>query len=125
MRNVCAREPWGLKRLLRRHTGQTGIVVYGWFGRALIGWTPKGSWAAVVVKVGGDQVAVLDAVKRGPFWIDVRPGTHRLEFLTSGRTLRSEDLTLEEGQVMLAAFRPPNHRPFAGLRSAEWCFRRL
>ena len=125
MAHVCERKPWGLDKVLRRHAGQTGIVAYGWFGRALIGWTPKGGWAAVVVKVDGDHVAVLDDVKRGPFWIDVRPGTHRLEFLTSGRTLRSEELSLDEGQVMLAAFRPPNRRPIASLRSEEWCFRRL
>jgi hypothetical protein len=125
MAHVCERKPYGLDRVLRRHAGETGVVVYGWFGRALRGWTPKGSWAAVVVKVDGKQQSVLTQLKRGPFWIDVRPGTHRLEFFTSGRTLRSEELTLEEGQVMLAAFRPPNHRPIASLRSEEWCFRRL
>lgn len=124
MGDVCGRTPWGLKRLLRHHPGETGIVAYGWFSR-LRGWTPKGSWAAVVVKVDGQQVAVLDQLKRGPFWIDAGPGTHALEFVTSGRTLRSEEVTVEEGQVMLAAFRPPNRRPIASLRSEEWCFRPL
>lgn len=120
MADVCERTPWGLSKVLRRHAGGTGIVAYGWFGRALIGWTPRSGWAAVVVKVDGNQVAVVDDVKRGPFWIDVRPGSHRLEFVTSGRSLRSEELIVEEGQAMLAAFRPPNRR-----RSEEWCFRPL
>lgn len=119
MRDVCAREPWGLNRLLRRHQGATGLVVYGWFGR-LRGWTPRDSWQGVVVRVDGEQRVVLTQLKRGPFWIDVRAGTHRLEFVTSGQTLRSEELIVDEGQALLAAFRPPNRR-----RSEEWCFRPL
>lgn len=120
MAHVCERKPYGLGRVLRRHAGETGVVAYGWFGRLMIGWTPRGGWPAVVVKVDGNQVVVLDAVKRGPFWIDVRPGKHRLEFVSSGRSLRFEELFVEERQVMLAAFRPPNRR-----RSEEWCFRPL
>lgn len=95
------------------------MVVYGWFGR-LRGWTPRHSWQGVVVRVDGEQRVVLTQLKRGPFWIDVRPGSHRLEFVTSGRSLRSEELTVGEGQVVLAAFRPPNRR-----RSEEWCSRPL
>ena len=126
MRDLCARQPWGLKRLLRRHRDDTGLVVYGWFNR-LRGWTPQGGWHGVSVKVDGKQQhEVLTQLDRGPFWIDVGPGSHRVEFFTRGRLLRAEQVEVSPYEVVLVTFRPPNPRaPLRRLRDERWCVTRV
>jgi len=124
--SVCDRTPWGLRRLLRRHTGQTGIVIYGWFNR-LRGWTPAGSWDAVIVRLDGDiaiagrRRLVLDPLDRGPHWVSAAPGEHAVEFLAGSEVVRSERVTVGSG-VVLIALRPPRRR---GNRAPIWCIRRL
>jgi len=112
--------------MLRRHAGETGIVIYGWFNR-LRGWTPAGSWDAIIVRLDGNiafagrRRLALSQLDRGPHWVSVAPGEHTVEFLNGREVVRSEKITVGSG-VMLIAFRPPGR---SGNRAPIWCIRRL
>jgi len=123
-RDVCGRNPWGLRRMLSRHGGETGVVVYGWFNRVR-GWVPRGDWEAVVVNVDGRQRAVLDQLHRGPAWISVEPGDRAVEFFGGRRRLQVVRLVIANGVVVLIMFRPPNRWPVRSLSAERWCVRRV
>jgi hypothetical protein len=107
----------------RRHVGETGLVVYGYFGR-LRGWTPRESWAAVGVRIRGRNVGVLRQLHRGPLWIALPLGIHHVEFLSGGRLVHTERVELRDGESVLVSFRPPQSR-LLGPRSERWCVQRL
>lgn len=82
MKDVC-RDPWGLKRIVRRHQDQAGLVLYGRFNR-LRGWLPHGDWDAVLVRVDGRDREVLDQVKRGPVWVPLDAAIMSWNFSVEG-----------------------------------------
>lgn len=123
MKDVC-RDPWGLKRIVRRHQDQTGLVLYGRFNR-LRGWLPHGDWDAVLVRVDGRDREVLDQVKRGPVWVPLDAGDHVVEFLGGRDPLHVERLQLREKEGLLIAFKPQEWIPLLGPTRDKWCVRPL
>ena len=122
---VCQRDPWGLRRTVRRHTGETGVVAYGWYNR-LRGWTSYGDWDAVLVRVDGRERAVLHQLKRGPVWIPLEPGRHVVEFLGGREPLRVEQVDLHDCEAVVISFKPQERIPFRRRPTREqWCLRRL
>lgn len=119
MGNAGRRNRWGLHRLLRSHIGEPGVVVYGRFGR-LRGWVPSGDWEAVVVKVDGQQRAILDQLNRGPAWIGVDEGTRRVEFVGGRRVLRAERIEVTSQRRVLVTFEPPRRRWTGAMRPERW-----
>jgi hypothetical protein len=124
MTDLCRRKPRGLQRLLQRHSGETGLVVHGFFKR-LIYWPPATGWEVVAVGTNGVDRVALDEVRRGPVWISLTPGEHLIELSGLEGLLRRDRVTLAEGQALLVAFKPPTWMPFTAVRDAQWCFRRL
>lgn len=124
MRDICRRNPWGLRRLLESHVGETGIVAYGWFKR-LIYWPEVRGWAVVTINLDGHQRAMLDEVKRGPVWIGLAPGRHTIDFDGLNGRLHSDVVDIAAGQQALVAFRPPIWVPLRRPGQARWCKRPL
>ena len=128
MKDICERKPWGLDRLLLRHSNETGIVAYGWFKRHLW-WPHVDDWSQIAVRIDSEHRRWLDESHRGPVWLEVAPGRHLIEFgmtLVERRPLRIETVTLDEGGVVLIHFRPPLWLPFGRpTREPQWCVKRL
>jgi hypothetical protein len=124
MTDVCRRKPRGLQRLLQRHSGETGLVVHGFFKR-LIYWPPAIGWEVVTVGTDGADRVTLDEVRPGPAWISLTPGEHLIEFSGLEGPLWSDRVTVAEGQALFVAFKPPTWMPFTALRNPQWCLRPL
>jgi hypothetical protein len=119
-RQICHRQPWGLRRQLRRHRGETGIIIYGWFMR----WRLSGyfAWSTVGAKVDGEFRGVVQQLGLRLLWISVPAGKRRLDLdVGQRRQAFQAELDLAEGQVVLIAFKPPTWVPFRKPGEPTWC----
>lgn len=123
--DISHRLPYGMRRIRRRHAGETGLVVYGWYNR-IRGWESPGDWMGVTVLVDGVFKEVVQQLDRGPFWIGLLPGPHVVEFAGGREPLRVEHVVLRPGEAVLIAFKPQERLPFMrSITKEQWAVRRL
>lgn len=108
-----------IQRLLNRHGGESGALIYGDFNW-LRSWDPLGGWSAVTVEVDGQIRRTLDQLKPGPEWLSMQAGHHRLDFSVEGRIVKSVDVVLSSDSVVLVAFRTPKRAFFGNMRGDLW-----
>jgi hypothetical protein len=87
-------------------------------------WPVARGWATVAVLVDGKMRSevTLSMMKRGPFWVEVAPGRHSIEFRGDGAVpLHREDVDLRPGRAWLIGFRAAIWRPFMSSSSPRWC----
>jgi hypothetical protein len=138
-----------VRRLLRDHPGETGIVLYRW---TIAPWPGVRGWGPIVVTVArpdrsraAELSAWLDDARLGrespesveqggrqqggistePTWLAVEPGQHTIDLSGAPEPLRSQIVRLGPGDRFLIAVRPPIRLPFRRPLPARWCLRAL
>lgn len=125
LKPVCAKRPWGLERLLRKHQGETGVIIHGWFPRLSIHGPPE--WMHVPVHVDGSEPEVVSQVGHRVRWLPARPGRVRIHVGAAwdGEALSPEMHTctvdLRPGEVALFVFSTPRWSLFGRFRTPVWC----
>lgn len=122
---VCAKRPWGVPRLLRKHQGRTGVIVHGWFPRLSIYGSPE--WMSVVVRVEGGDPEVVSQVGHRVRWLAAEPGRVQIHLglsldgqATSPEThMWTVDLRPEE--VALLVFSTPRWSLCGRFQKPVWC----
>lgn len=120
--SVCARKPWGLRRQLRRHQGETGVFVYGWFPR--LRTAGRSSWMSVGVWEDGSCRGTVEQLGKRPLWLPLQSGRHELEFRSAGPCKRDGStpvVHLEHSSIVLVAFRPPGGLFLRRGQPVVWC----
>jgi hypothetical protein len=131
--HVPLRTPW----LLRKHSGKTGVIVYGHW----VGAVPGDDWSWMGVSVGVDYrwgMGFHLNTRWRCTWISLAPGEHHFQFGNHKTKIRPAnrggarnlvyecDLTLHEGDIWLIAFTPPvNGFRLWPKREAAWAIRQL
>jgi hypothetical protein len=113
--------PRSARRLADRHSGQSGIIVYGWFVRYRY-WDNRSGWQALVVHTDRQHRGVLTQLKRGPLWIDLPPGTHLVTVLAGkGKPRPAYEETIDFGSstVVFIGVSPPT-RVFGETEKPLW-----
>ncbi len=124
--NVCERRPWGLRRQLRRHQGETGVFVYGWFPR--LRTAGRSSWMSLGVWENGSCRGIVEQLGKRLLWIPMQPGRHELELRSGGRWERdwfTPVVDLEHSSIVLVSFRPPGGLFLRRGQPVVWCEPRL
>jgi hypothetical protein len=125
VKQVCERRARGIARLLRAHTGETGVVVHGWFPPGRI-FGPT-EWMDVPVNIDGGDGDVVSQTGPRTIWLPAGPGCNRLRVgvSVSGERLSPEThetaVDLRIGEAALFVFATP--RPSFSGRFAKpvWC----
>jgi hypothetical protein len=121
-RNACARQPWGLRRQLRRHEGESGVFVHGWFPR--LRYAGRSTWMALGVWIDGSERGVIDQLGNRLLWVPLPPGRHEVELRSGGRWKRDwfcPVLELDDSTIILLAFRPPGGLLLRRGQPVVWC----
>ena len=122
---ICMKRPRELQRLLRKHAGETGIVVHGWFPRARI-WGPP-EWMNVPVDVHGGAGDLLSQTGNRTVWLPTAPGRSliRAGVSVDGEQLSPEthevSLDIRPGEVALFVFATPRPSLSGRFDKPVWC----
>lgn len=123
---VIFKTPPGTRRVLTRHKGATGVVVYARYN-LMRGWPTSPGWDAIGVRIDREKKArdILRQLRRGPIWLGLDPGRHRIAFLGAFNPpeVRSFDVDLTEGEVILIDFVPIGTWPFYRPDQPVWNIR--
>lgn len=117
----CRRQ--ALSRLERRHRSETGLIVCGRF-EPFVYWQSVAGWARVAVRLDGsrDNAAVLWEAKRGPYWLELAPGEHTVEFVGDGTHIHHrETVHLNPCHAWAISFKAAIWRPFMSPTKPVWC----
>jgi hypothetical protein len=139
-----------VRRLLRGHPGETGLVLHRRTAR--LPWPGVPGWETVVVTVprpeqsrAGELASWLDDARLGrespepesvdqprrgelgttPTWLPLEPGQHTIEISRGSEALRPQTVRLGPGDRFLVAVRPPIWLPFRQPLPARWSLRLL
>ena len=120
MREICAKRPWNLKSLVRRHRGETGALVHGWF--PVFRFTGPDEWVFVPVSFEGGPMKLLSQSHTRTGWLPASPGAHRLHIGADQMVPEPHtyELTLLPGELVLVVFSTP--RPSTSGRFAAPVF---
>jgi len=114
--------PPGTRRVLRRHKGEAGVVVYARYNR-LRGHSSASGWDVILVFVDREKKAreIVHQMRRGPIWVGLEPGPHRITFRGGfRRPIRSYDIVLAAEEVVLIDFEPVGIWPFYRPEQPVW-----
>jgi hypothetical protein len=116
-----------VRRLLRGHPGETGIVLHRWSITRFVPWPAVGGWEAVTVTVARpeERSRAGDLRSGPPTWIGLDPGQHTVHFHGAAVPLRPQTIRLGPGDRFLIAFRAPIWLPFRPPVPARWDLRLL
>lgn len=119
------RLPLKVRRLLRRHPGDSGVIFYGRFNW-LRGYLSAPGWSSIALRIEGALVGVIVQTDSGPIWHLVSPGEHILEFVGDGTiALRREMVLTREGEVVIIAVTPVERWPFHHPNQPVWEIRTI
>lgn len=125
LRDIWDRDPPGVRSLVRRHTGETGLVVYAALRRPVPAWLggAPSHGRDIEVQVDGESIVSLRRGARGPYWIALAPGQHYVEFRSPHAVHGSEQFVVVEDGIVLAMFEPPRSLPYR--RPSGWYVRSI
>lgn len=109
-----------VEHLEREHFGQNGVILVPRFSK-LRGYTPRGGWHAVAVRVGNTVVAAVTQLDSGPIWIPLRSRRQELGFYTEeGRQVHRLNIAAFQSQPVVVSFRSPRRNWHGQLIPASW-----
>jgi hypothetical protein len=108
----------GLDRVLRKHRGETGVIVAGWLGGHVLAPNDAGYHVVYALIDGRPQKksTVYPRTKR-PQWVAVPPGRHEVKLANQHGVFHAETAVLAAAEVLVLSVRGPDVARYLGLRN--------